>query len=100
VWIIVSMCMKMAQEAYQPLDEVTFKKAAYAILKQSTEPLHYTQITKIAIETGYWRKQDEEFIKQHMYQAIKTDIRKKKSASLFEEVAPATYQINKYALNS
>jgi hypothetical protein len=89
--------MKTGQKAYQQLNEITFKKAAYDILKQASAPLHYTQITKIAIETGYWRKQDEEFIKQHMYQAIKTDIKKKKSSSLFQEVAPATYQVNRFA---
>jgi hypothetical protein len=91
--------MKTTEEAYQPLNEITFKKAAFAILKEAMQPLHYTQITKIAIETGYWRKQDEDFINQHMYQAIKSDIRKKKSSSVFEEVAPATYQVNKFALN-
>jgi hypothetical protein len=91
--------MKTINEAYQPLNETTFRQAAFAILKEAGEPLHYTQITKIAIETGYWRKQDEDFIKQHMYQAIKSDIRKKKSSSVFEEVAPATYQINKFAIN-
>jgi len=82
-------------ETYQPLDAITFKQAALDILKAAGVPMHYTEITKKAIETGYWRPQDEEFIKQHMYQAIKSDIRKKRYGSVFEEVAPGTYQINR-----
>ena len=87
--------MLKTMETYQPLDEMTFKQAALEILKAVGEPMHYTQITNVAIETGYWRRQDEEFIKQHMYQAIKSDIRKKKYGSVFEEVAPGTYQVNR-----
>lgn len=82
-------------ETYQPLDAVTFKQAALDILRSAGAPMHYTEITKAAIETGYWRSQDEDFIKQHMYQAIKSDIRKKRYGSVFEEVAPGTYQVNR-----
>ncbi len=87
--------MEKAVDLYKPLNEITFREAALAILKNATEPLHYTQITKIAITTGYWRQQDEDFIKQHMYQAIKSDIRKKRGGSVFEEIAPGTYQVNR-----
>ncbi|HMO32020.1 MAG TPA: winged helix-turn-helix domain-containing protein [Lacibacter sp.] len=87
--------MLKTMEAYQPLDAVTFKQAALEILKATGMPMHYTEITKVAIETGYWRAQDEDFIRQHMYQAIKSDIRKKRYGSVFEEVAPGTYQVNK-----
>jgi hypothetical protein len=80
---------------YKPLDAVTFRQAAIEILKTAGRPLHYTEITKEAIKDGYWRAQDEEFIKQHMYQAIKADVRKKRYASVFTEVAPGTYEINR-----
>ena len=87
--------MAQTLETYKPLDAVTFRQAALDILKATGEPMHYTEITKVAIQTGYWRAQDEEFIKQHMYQAIKSDIRKKRYGSVFEEVAPGTYQVNR-----
>jgi hypothetical protein len=80
---------------YKPLDALTFRQAAIEILKTAGRPLHYTEITKEAIKDGYWRAQDEEFIKQHMYQAIKTDVRKKRYGSVFTEVAPGTYEINR-----
>lgn len=87
--------MEKTVSSYKPLDEITFREAALAILKSSDVPLHYYEITKIAIETGYWRQQDEDFIKQHMYQAIKSDIRKKRNGSVFQEIAPGTYHINR-----
>ncbi len=90
--------MEQIAETYKPLDAVTFRQAAVEILKAAGKPLHYTEITKEAIKDGYWRPQDEEYIKQHMYQAIKTDVRKKRFASVFTEVAPGTYEINKLAL--
>lgn len=82
-------------ETYKPLNQVTFRQVALEILKAAKMPLHYFEITNIAIETGYWRRQDEAYIRQHMYQAIKADIRKYRYGSVFEEVAPGTYQINK-----
>lgn len=88
-------CMSEIAETYKPLDAVTFRQAALEILKASGKPLHYTEITKEAIKDGYWRPQDEDFIKQHMYQAIKTDVRKKRYGSVFTEVAPGTYEINR-----
>ena len=90
--------MSEIAETYKPLDAVTFRQAATEILKAAGKPLHYTEITKAAIKDGYWRPQDEEYIKQHMYQAIKTDVRKKRFASVFTEVAPGTYEINRLAL--
>ncbi|MBS4063462.1 MAG: winged helix-turn-helix domain-containing protein [Chitinophagaceae bacterium] len=80
---------------YKPLDAVTFRQAAIEILKAAGKQMHYTEITKEAIKEGYWRPQDEEFIKQHMYQAIKADLRKKRYGSVFVEVAPGTYEINR-----
>lgn len=94
VWFCFNS-MGKTMEAYQPLNAVTFRTAALDILKATGEPMHYTEIARVAIKTGYWRQQDEEFIKQHMYQAIKSDIRKKRFGSIFEEVAPGTYQVNK-----
>lgn len=90
-------CISMEKigEAYKPLDAVTFREAAIEILKAASKPLHYTEITKEAIKDGYWRAQDEDFIKQHMYQAIKADVRKKRYGSVFIEVAPGTYEINR-----
>jgi HB1, ASXL, restriction endonuclease HTH domain len=82
-------------ETYKPLDAITFRQAAIEILKASGKPMHYIEITKEAIKEGYWRSQDENFIKQHMYQAIKTDVRKKRYGSVFTEVAPGTYEINR-----
>jgi hypothetical protein len=92
------MFMETSINKYRPLDEMTFRQAAVAILKAADKPLHYFEITQIAIETGYWRKQDEEYIKEHMYQAIKTDLRKKKFNSMFTEIAPGTYTVNESAL--
>jgi hypothetical protein len=90
--------METLETPYKPLDEMTFKQAAVAILKEAGKPLHYFEITRIAIETGYWRKKDEEYIKEHMYQAIKTDLRKKRYDSMFTELAPGTYFINESVL--
>jgi len=89
------ICMSESAETYKPLDAVTFRQAAMEILKASVKPMHYTEITKEAIKDGYWRPQDEEYIKQHMYQAIKTDVRKKRFGSMFTEIAPGTYEINR-----
>jgi hypothetical protein len=91
--------MKKTEETYQPLNEITFREAAWNILKNAGEALHYTQITAIAIETGYWRKQDEKYIREHMYQAIKLDLKNKRNASLFVEVAPGTYEANPVLIN-
>jgi hypothetical protein len=88
--------METTINQYRPLDEITFREAAYAILKNAGKPLHYFEITTIAIETGYWRMQDENYIKEHMYQAIKVDIRKKRHHSFFTQIAPGTYAINPY----
>jgi DNA-directed RNA polymerase delta subunit len=90
-------CTKMSDtsDTYKPLDALTFRQAALEILKASGKTMHYTEITKEAIKDGYWRQQDEDYIKQHMYQAIKTDVRKKRFGSVFTEVAPGTYEINR-----
>ena len=87
--------MEETVTTYKPLDAVTFRQAAIEILKAAGKPMHYTEVTKEAIKEGYWRAQDEEFIKQHMYQAIKADVRKKRYGSAFTEVAPGTYEINR-----
>jgi HB1, ASXL, restriction endonuclease HTH domain len=87
--------MSEVMGTYKPLDAFTFREAAIEILKTTGKAMHYTEITKAAIKDGYWRPQDEEFIKQHMYQAIKTDVRKKRYGSVFTEVAPGTYEINR-----
>ncbi|MBM3440617.1 MAG: hypothetical protein FJX94_07160 [Bacteroidetes bacterium] len=91
--------MNKTLETYRSLDEQTFREAALEILKSADKPLHYFEITDIAIETGYWRRQDEAYIRQHMYQAIRSDIRKHRYGSVFEELAPGTYQVNKLAVN-
>ena len=90
--------MEQIAETYKPLDAVTFRQAAVEILKAAGKPLHYTEITKEAIKDGYWRPQDEEYIKQHMYQAIKTDVRKKRFASVFTEVAPGFILFNQFLI--
>jgi hypothetical protein len=92
----VCMLMEPADEQYRPLDEMTFREAALAILGKAGKPLHYYQISAIAIATGYWRKQDEHYIKEQMYQVIKKDITRYRSASRFVQVAPGTYTVNPY----
>lgn len=72
----------------------TFKQAAIKILKKSGKPLHFQEITKLALEEGMLETEGAtpEFT---MNTEIVKDIKNKGKASDFIKVAPSTYDLNK-----
>lgn len=72
----------------------TFKQAAIQVLKRAKKPLHYTDITKQALELGILETGGET-PESTMNSQIITDIKNKKNASDFIKTAPSTYDLNK-----
>jgi len=70
----------------------TFKDIAYKILNESGKPLHYKDITKIALEKGLMTtgKTPE----ATMYAVLIVDINSKKDKSLFTKTAPSVFGLN------
>lgn len=71
----------------------TFKQAAIEILKKEGKPLHYKEITRLALEAGLFETQGAT-PEQTMYAIISTDIKQRKKDSYFIMTAPATYGLN------
>lgn len=71
----------------------TFKGVAYQILKESGKPLHYKDITKIAIDKG-WLKTAGKTPEATMNAQLVVDINTKKDKSLFIKTAPSTFGVN------
>ena len=71
----------------------TFKQAAIEVLKKIKKPLHYTEITKQAIELGILETEGAT-PEATMNSQIIIDIRNKKEGSDFIKVAPSTYSLN------
>jgi len=63
---------------------MTFLEAAYKILEKEKQPLHFKEITRIAIEKGLIETQGQS-PELTMHSLISTDIRKKGEDSLFEK---------------
>lgn len=71
----------------------TFKQAAIEVLKKAGKPLHFNDITKLALENGLLETQGAS-PEQTMNTQLLRDIKQKKDASNFVKVGPATYAIN------
>jgi hypothetical protein len=72
----------------------TFKQAAIKILKKSSKPLHYHEITKLALEEGILETEGAT-PENTMNTQISIDIKNKGKSSDFIKVAPSTYSLNK-----
>ena len=71
----------------------TFKEIAYKILREAGKPLHFKEITKIALKKG-WLKTKGKTPEATMYAELIVDVNKNKSKSLFIKAAPSTFAIN------
>ena len=70
-----------------------FKKAAIKILQEVKHPLHYKEITRLALEKGIL-KTDGKTPEASMNAQLTMDIKNKGKASDFIKVAPATFALN------
>jgi hypothetical protein len=71
----------------------TFKQSAIEILKKAKKPLHYTEITRLALESGILETEGAT-PEATMNAQIITDINRKKEGSDFIKTAPGTYALN------
>jgi Holliday junction resolvase len=71
----------------------TFKKAAIKVLKKAKKPLHYKEITRLALEAGLVETEGAT-PEATMNAQIAVDIKSKGKESLFIRTAPATYALN------
>lgn len=72
----------------------SFKSIAYEILKEADKPLHYKEITKIALQRG-WLKTAGKTPDATMNAQLVVDINTKKEKSIFIKTSPSTFAINK-----
>lgn len=72
----------------------TFKQAAIKILKKTKNPLHYSEITRLALEKGILETSGET-PELTMNALISSDIKHKKQASDFIRVKPGIFTLNK-----
>lgn len=72
-----------------------FKEAAIEVLKEAKEPLHYKEITRLALEQGLLET-DGKTPEASMNAQIVVDINSRKENSTFVKTAPATYSLNPY----
>lgn len=70
-----------------------FKTSAIEILKQERKPLHYKEITRLALEAGILETEGAT-PDASMNAQIVMDIKNKKDASDFVKTAPSTYALN------
>lgn len=70
-----------------------FKTSAIEILKREKKPLHYKDITRLALETGILETEGATPEKSMNSQII-MDIKNKKEASDFIKTAPSIYALN------
>jgi Holliday junction resolvase len=71
----------------------TFKQAAIEVLKKSKKPLHYTEITRQALELGIL-KTEGATPEASMNAQITVDIKNKSNGSDFIKTAPGTFELN------
>ena len=71
----------------------TFKQSAIEILKKAKTPLHYTEITRLALESGILETEGANPEKT-MAAVIYVDIKTKKEGSDFIKTAPETFALN------
>lgn len=70
-----------------------FKSSALKILKESGKPLHYKEITRLALEKGFL-KTDGKTPESSMNAQLITDVNNNGVNSDFIKTAPATFDIN------
>ncbi len=71
----------------------TFKQSAIEVLKKAKKPLHYTEITRLALESGLLETEGAT-PEATMNAQIIVDINHKKQGSDFIKTAPGTFAIN------
>lgn len=71
----------------------TFKEAAIEILKNAGTPLHYKEITRLALDHGLLKSQGST-PEQTMYAILSTDIKNNKKQSPFILTAPAKFALS------
>jgi len=71
----------------------TFKQAAVEVLKKTKRALHYTEITRLALESGILETEGVT-PEATMNSQIVVDINLKKKSSDFVKTAPGTYGLN------
>ena len=71
----------------------TFKQSAVEILKKTKKPLHYTEITRLALESGLLETEGAT-PEATMNAQIVVDIKTKGEGSDFVRIAPGTYALN------
>lgn len=71
----------------------TFKQSAIEVLKKSRKPLHYTEITRLALESGILETEGAT-PEASMNAQITVDIKNKGNGSDFIKTAPGTFAIN------
>ncbi len=70
-----------------------FKTAAYKVLSESKKPLHYREITQIAIEKG-WLETEGATPEASLNAQLSVDIKQKGIESLFSRSKPGYYTTN------
>jgi hypothetical protein len=74
-------------------DGVDFKAAARGVLREVGHPLHYTDITEIALQSGYLHSAGR--TPQHTMRArLSVDVRDNPE-TLFVQTAPGVYRLKK-----
>ena len=71
----------------------TFKQSAIEILQKTKKPLHYTEITRLALESGLLETEGAT-PEATMNAQIVVDIKTKGEGSDFVRIAPGTYALN------
>ncbi len=71
----------------------TFKQAAIAVLKKAKKPLHYKEITRLALEDALLETQGST-PEATMNARITHDIKYRKESSDFIKMAPSTFSLN------
>ncbi len=71
----------------------TFKQSAIEVLKKAGKPLHYTEITRLALESGILETEGAT-PESSMNAQISVDIKNKGKGSDFIKTAPGTFTIN------
>lgn len=70
-----------------------FKESAKKVLKDAKQPLHYREITRLAIESGYLET-DGKTPEASMNAQLSMDIKNKADASDFVKTASSTFALN------
>lgn len=73
---------------------MTFLEAAYKILKEKRKPLHFREITRIAIEKGLIETEGQS-PELTMHSSLSTDIKAKGKRSLFRKTKPGFFDLNR-----